>query len=369
MNESKDIPQVFQDQQIDLVNLLRPIFKNWRLLAKSAAAFGIVGIFISLLIPNSFTAKTTFILQTGSESSNSGGLSSLASLAGLNLGSVSNGSDIPPSLYPKIVSSVPFKLELLDQDIIVNEELKKIGNYISSKEGGFSILNFITKYTIGLPSVILSTFRVDSEAITFQKSDIFQVNNEDRKLFQALENNLVLSPNKKEGFITLEFSDQNKFIAAQVVEHAKEILQARIIEFKNQSARENLKFTSRQFEQNRIVYERLQDSLAIFRDQNLNISSSLYQNRLDRLERDLNLASSVAEQLASQVEQAKLQLNRDTPVFTIIEPVTVPYQRTSPKRSLIVVSLAFLGFFLSGVFIIVKKPVSQFWKSLKTDKE
>jgi len=85
-----------------------------------------------------------------------------------------------------------------------------------------------------------------------------------------------------------------------------------------------LTFTARQYEENNIAYERLQDSLAIFKDQNLNISSSLYQNRLDRLERELNIASSVAEQLASQVEQAKLQVNKDTPVFTVIEPVTVP---------------------------------------------
>ena len=343
MNPSENTPQVFQDDEIDLVDLLRPIYKNWRLLVKGAAAFGLAGVLIALLIPNSFTAKTTFIPQTGSENGGSSSLSGLASLAGINLGGVSSGSDIPASLYPRIVSSVPYKRELLDQKITVANETVSIGEYFASLEESSSILDIIIKYTIGLPGVILKAVSRSSEAVIAQKGDIYQVSKDDRKLFETLESNLVLSPNKKEGFVTIEFSDKDKFIAAQLVERAKELLQARIIEFKNQSARELLTYTSRQYEENKSAYEILQDSLAIFKDQNLNISSSLYQNRLNRLERELNIASSVTEQLASQVEQAKLQVNKDTPAFTTIEPVTVPYERASPKRSLIVIGFTFLG--------------------------
>ena len=369
MNPSENTPQVFQDDEIDLVDLLRPIYKNWRLLVKSAIAFGFIGVVYALSLPNIFTAKTTFIPQTGSESGGGSSLSGLASLAGINLGGVSSGSNIPASLYPQIVSSVPYKRELLDQKITVAGESVAIGEYFSSKEEDGSVLGAIMKYTIGLPGVILNALRGSSEPLVAQEGDIYRVSKDDRELFGLLEGNLILSPNKKEGFVTLEFSDKDKFIAAQVVERAKQLLQARIIEFKNQSARELLTFTTRQYEENNIAYERLQDSLAIFKDQNLNISSSLYQNRLDRLERELNIASSVAEQLASQVEQAKLRVNKDTPVFTIIEPVTVPYERASPKRSMIVIGLTFLGFFLSAAFIVVKKPVTDLWLSLKTEKE
>jgi uncharacterized protein involved in exopolysaccharide biosynthesis len=367
MNASENTPQVFQDDEIDLVELLRPIIQNWRLLVKSAIAFGFAGVIIALSIPNTFKAKTTFIPQTGSESGGSSSLSGLASLAGINLGGISSGSDIPASLYPQIVSSVPFKRELLDQKIDVGETSKTIGEHFLANQDSSSFIGTVIKYTIGLPSIILNSFRGETKSDQSQNRIIYQVSKEDRKLFEALEKKLVLSPNKKEGFVTLEFSDQNKFVAAQIVERAKELLQSRIIEFKNQSARELLIYTTRQYDENRKAYERLQDSLAIFKDQNLNISSSLYQNRLDRLERELNIASSVAEQLASQVEQAKLQVNKDTPVFTVIEPVTVPYERDAPKRSLIVIGLTFLGFFLSAAYLVVKNPISAFWSSLNTE--
>jgi LPS O-antigen subunit length determinant protein (WzzB/FepE family) len=72
------------------------------------------------------------------------------------------------------------------------------------------------------------------------------------------------------------------------------------------------------------------------------------------------------QQLASQVEQAKLQVNKDTPVFTTIKPVTIPFERSAPKRSLIVITFLFLGFVLSCGYVLVKEPASAILKSIKS---
>ena len=95
-----------------------------------------------------------------------------------------------------------------------------------------------------------------------------------------------------------------------------------------------------------MAFEALQDELASFRDQHQNISSGLFENKLSRLESELAIASAVNEELAKQVEQARIQVSKDTPIFTIIDPVVIPNQRTSPKRTLIVFGFTFLGFFL-----------------------
>ena len=69
----------------------------------------------------------------------------------------------------------------------------------------------------------------------------------------------------------------------------------------------------------------------------------MFQNKLSRIESEVNISASIVQQLASQVEQAKLQVNKDTPVFTTIQPVTIPFERSAPKRSLIVIVFGFLG--------------------------
>ena len=80
----------------------------------------------------------------------------------------------------------------------------------------------------------------------------------------------------------------------------------------------------------------------------------------------MNISESIVQQLASQVEQAKLQVNKDTPVFTTIQPVTIPFERSAPKRSLIVITFLFLGFVLSCGYVLVKDPAIEIIKSIKS---
>ena len=365
MSTPENLPQVFEDDSIDLVALLKQVYEDRKLIVLSAIGAALLGVIMALATPNSYTSGSTFIPQTGGESKPSSSLSGLASLAGINLGGVSGSSDIPPALYPQIISSVPYRLELLEQTLNIGSMEVALKDYLLD-DSSSSVLGTIKKYTIGLPSLILGSLRDSSsdEGVS-DSSTTYQISEEEQQLFELLNTKLVLSLNEKEGFITLQFSDENKLIAAQVAERAKELLQERIIDFKSQSARELLVFTNRQFEENKASYERLQDSIAVFKDQNLNISSSLYQNRLDRLVRELNIASSVVEQLATQLEQAKLQVNKDTPVFTVIEPVSVPFERSAPMRSLIVVIWTFLGVVLSAGFVLVKDPAKEIIASIR----
>ena len=365
MSTPENLPQVFEDDSIDLIALLKQIYQGRKFIILSALIAAILGVVVALATPNTYTSGATFIPQTGGDSKPSSSLSGLASLAGISLGGMGGGSDIPPTLYPQIISSIPYKLHLLDETIEVSDSEISLKDYLGD-DSGSSVLGTLKKYTIGLPGTILSALRGSSSEGTLEaQGEIYQISEDDRELFEALNTKLILSLNEKEGFVTLEFSDEDKFVAAQVAERAKELLQERIIAFKNQSARELLDFTTKQYKENKTSYEALQDSIAIFKDQNLNISSSLYQNRLDRLERELNIASSVVEQLASQVEQAKLQVNKDTPVFTIIEPVTVPFERSAPKRSLIVVIWTFLGVVLSIGFVLVRDPAKEIIASIR----
>jgi len=364
MKTPENLPKVFEDNTIDLIALLKQIYQGRKLIILTALAAAILGVIVALSTPNTYTSGVTFIPQTGGDSKPSSKLSGLASLAGINLGSMGGGSDIPPTLYPQIISSVPYKLDLLDESIVLKDHSVVLRDYLGGNSGS-SVLGIIKKYTIGLPGMIISALRgSNSESLIYSESQLYQISERDRNLFEQLNTKLVLSLNVKEGFVTLKFSDSNKYVAAQVAERAKELLQERIIEFKNQSARELLNFTTKQYQENKASYEALQDSIAIFKDRNLNISSSLYQNRLDRLARELSIASSVVEQLASQVEQAKLQVNKDTPVFTIIEPVSVPFERSSPVRSLIVMIWIFMGVVLSIGYILVKDIAKEIFTSI-----
>jgi len=69
--------------------------------------------------------------------------------------------------------------------------------------------------------------------------------------------------------------------------------------------------------------------------------------------------------VSGQLEQAKLQLEKDTPVFSVIRPVSVPVEKSAPKRSLIVVIWGFLAVVLSAGFALTRGPVNELLKEIK----
>ena len=361
----KETNTQFLEDEIDIIELLKKVYKEKKLIFKYSIIGAFIGVVFALFEPNQFTSSTTFIPQLSSGVKTGGSsFSGLASLAGINIGSIESSSEFPPSLYPQVVNGVPFRLELLSNEITFNNELVAVKDYFLVNKSSFNILETMKKYTINLPSLILSSFKEQKEFTN--ESKFYSISKEDQRLFNILANNLSLSINEKEGFITISYTDSTKNIEAQITQISQNLLQEKIIEFKNKSSKEMLDFALKQYYDKKESYEKLQDERAVFVDKNINISSSLFQNKLSRLESEVNISASIVQQLASQVEQAKLQVNKDTPVFTTIKPVTIPFERSAPKRTLIVITFLFLGFVLSCGYVLVKEPASAILKSIKS---
>ena len=114
-----------------------------------------------------------------------------------------------------------------------------------------------------------------------------------------------------------------------------------------------------QFELSKKNFYKLQDSLANFRDSNRNIKSDLFLNQRNRLEAEYNIAKSVYNELALNKEKTAIDVQKNTPIFTVINPVVVPNERYYPKRTQIVIVFIFLGVFLSVFWILNRNHIKQ----------
>ena len=350
-----------KDDEIDLIALLKTVFLARRFVVKTTILFAVFGVILALISPVKYSASSTFVPQLSEGRTNSS-LGGLASLAGINLSAImgSQPQEIPPSLYPQIAESIPYQLALLEAKVGSNDT--SFRNYILD-QNDVAILPLLKKYTIGLPGLLFNK-KTDNNEPT--DSSLFQVSEEDKDLFAFVAQVLSIEVDEQEGLVSISVELADRMVAAQLAQAATDLLQSNIIAFKSQSARNNLDFIERQYESKQQEFEQIQDSIAIFKDQNLNITSSLYQNQLSRLESQFTVTSSVFQELAGQVEQAKIQVNKDTPIFTIIEPVSVPLERSKPKRSMMVIIWTFLGGVFSVVWILVKSPAQQIIKALRS---
>ncbi|MDX5478876.1 MAG: hypothetical protein LPJ98_10505 [Cyclobacteriaceae bacterium] len=146
------------------------------------------------------------------------------------------------------------------------------------------------------------------------------------------------------------------------------MLQEEIISYKIQNANEQLKFTEERFSEKKAEFELVQSKLASFKDRNQNIISASLLNQQDKLEAEYNFSFSIYTELAKQLEQAKLQVSKDTPVFSVIQKVSIPIQKSSPNRPLILVGFCLTGvvvslLYLSGIWIL--RHIKEDWQNIE----
>ena len=366
MEQPHHVPE---PDEINLVALLQKVWRDRMIIIIISGLFTLIGIVYALGRTNVYTATTTFIPK-GQTSNAGGSLSGLASLAGINLGGLTNSdSEIPPSMYPMVVKSIPFQEKILALSISMNGKKIQLKEYLLNQlnhvdPNSSSFLNLLKKYTIGLPAIIKRKVFAKMNALpsSTEMSTIKRLSHEDGQLRNYLKNIIHINVDKKEGFIKLTCKDKDPQVAAIVALNAQALLQEKVINFKIKNTQELLTFTEKLYSEKKVAFEILQDELANFRDQHQNISSGLFENKLNRLESELAIARAVYEELAKQVEQTRIQVSKDTPIFTIIDPVVIPNQRTSPKRVFIVISSAFLGLLVGLAYIFFKEPMKNLAK-------
>ena len=356
MTEKKEFLQESPEDEINLVALAKEFWSHRKFVIKVVAIFIAIGLVYALQSKNYFTASTTIVPVTEGKSVG-GNLGGLASLAGINLGGAgSSGGEISPQLYPEIIASVPFRLELLNTRIKVAESDSLVTyRYYFEELHTPELLETLKKYTIGLPGLIIRSLRnTDQEIVENKDNSLVKLTRDQFNLIEQLGSQLSLNVNDMEGFVSLKITMPEAEASAQMTLRAQELLQEYALQFKTQKSKEQLAYLEERFQEKEKEFEEKKLKLALFQDQNNNINSAVARTKLLQLQSEYDLAFTVYSELAKQIETQRLQVKKDTPIFTILKPVTIPTEKAGPKRSLILIGFTFLGFIVSLGYIYIK---------------
>lgn len=348
-----------RNSEIDLLELIQKIWKSRKSILYIVAIFFVLGVIVALLSPKEYTATTIMIPQS-SDGKSGGSLGGLAAMAGISLGGGAS-EGISVSVYPNIVKSIPFKQKLVQTPL----KFENIDSEISYKKYNDeyvkpSILSIILKYTIGLPSLLFSNKEEQVTDNQGNNNNLVQISNKEKVALNAVDKQLSLSIKDKEGIIMLSYSMPEALPAAQMLQNAQKLLQEAITEFKVQKATEEFEFIKERYKEAEKDFKEKQFALAQFQDRNRDLFGSLPQTRLQQLQTDFNLAFSVYSELAKQLETKRIKVKEDQPVFTIIEPVSVPNEPSKPNRLFTVITFLFSGLAIGVARVFVKDFIENF---------
>ena len=355
MEENKE-KNPLQDDEIDLIELFKVVWSARLFIIKVTSVFIVFGLIIALTGKVEYEASCKLMPENQEGiKSNLGGLGGLAGLAGINLNLGTTGS-LSPQLYPQIAKSVPFQLELLETPVYFKKLDSTITSYhYFSEIDKPSLVGYFTEYTINLPGKIKKLFKSKDQSLKPDDKDLLVLTKDEWDLVENFQERFSISVDVETGIISIKTEMPDAFVAASLTNKVVKELTKRITDYKIEKVKLNLNFIQERYEESKKEYEFQQRKLALFTDQNRNITSSIIEAEYQRLQNDLNISFEVYKGLASQLEQAKIKVKEETPVFTVLEPVKVPVEKSKPRRGLILALSTLFGILSSSIYKIVTR--------------
>lgn len=349
-----------EEQEIDLVELAKSLWNERWWLVKLAGIAAVIGLVVAFSIPKEFT--TTVQIAPEAQGSSGGSLGGIAALANMNINQQAGGDAIRPSLYPNVVQSNPFLLELFPIEVTdkKGEFSGTMYEYMFERQKG-PWWGYITRAPFQVLGFVMSLFK-EKEEVGGGGLNPFNLTGEQASVVSALKERISVAVDQKTMTVTLTVQMQDPLISAQVADVVLEKLQAYITDYRTRKSKKDLEFTEKIFADAREAYYEAQQNYARFIDGNRNIATASFRTEQERMQNEVSLAFGVYNTLAQKLEQDKLKVQEQTPVYTVIEPATVPIKASSPKKMMILIGFVFLAVcggcgWILFVRDLFKKPV------------
>jgi uncharacterized protein involved in exopolysaccharide biosynthesis len=359
-----------QDQTLNYLKLIQSIFKD----RKSLWIFSVVGLVLGILIafttPKEYQSSSYILLESEGGGSNPlGQMGALAGLAGINMSQLQSGQmALTAEIFPDVIHSRDFLREISKEKFRFESkegQIQSLEEYYYQEQPS-NVVKKTLSFVINIPAMIVGWFATPDplpadlgEAVEKQED---YLNLTGQELFAVGELKKRILIEQKGKMIRLNVSMPEPVIAAQVNSMVLDRLIAYVTEYKVGRQKRNMEFIEERVIETEKKFNEAQMRLASFRDSNQGLISRRVSTKEEQLEFEFNIAFNIYNSLKQEMEQAAIQLKKETPIFTVLEKAAIPLGASKPNKPLILIFSIFLGLFV-GVLVNLYKVLIENIKS------
>ena len=355
------------EKQIDVLAIVYKLWSNKKVILIWCMWGILAGLIIAFSIPREYTTHVKLAPEIKSRTATnlSGGLSALASMAGISSLGNSGTDAFYPQLYPDIVNSIPFLMSLVDVPVTDKEN------------NHFTVEEYITENThgpwwgviIGAPFKLIGYVRGGNKDNDNEGNDSIMVHNtfklstKDDRLVGMLRKRINANVDQKTNVISISVEMQDPMVSAILADTVVSRLREYVTNYRTDKARKDLEYAQKLNNEAQQEYYDRQQRLADYIDRNQKLATQSAKISQERLENEVSLAFNLYNETALQVQNAKSKVQETTPVYTELTPATVPLRPTSPRKGLILGGCTFLAFVASCCWILFGNPIKEEYKN------
>lgn len=285
-----------------------------------------------------------------------GGLSSIASSFGFNIGAMGGSSDaIYPILYPELFESPEFIVSLYDIKIKTADGAIETDYYTYIKK--HQKRNPITQPFRAAKKWVVSLFKEEQTGSAASASEIdpYRMSEKDFMLMEIIQQKILCTVDKKTEVITITVTDQDPLVAAIMTDSVRARLQDFIVMYRTSKARMDAEYYQTLVDSALTEYNKATLAYNQFCDSHNNAIRQSVISKRESLETERALKLNAYTALSTQLETMKAKIQESTPAFTVLKSTTVATQPAGPKRMLFVIGMCLLAGIVITLWLVRKE--------------
>jgi uncharacterized protein involved in exopolysaccharide biosynthesis len=338
-----------QQDNIDLGKYFHLLLGNWKKILLWAFIGSLFGIMIGFSKPKVYVSSAVVAPELVTRGSSSG-LSSLASLAGFNMNTLAMTDAMHPDLYPEIIKSQNFMIDLFDmpvtfatRDSLVHTDLYDyMLNYTRTPWWG--VIFGFPHVAVGWVKGLFEKEDPIDDAEGHENLSRVKLTKQQERVAIALSKSVSATVEKKTYVLKIKVKMQDRVIAAEVANRIIENLKSFVITYRAEKAKESVDYYKVVEEETLAEYLKAQREYSRYVDSHKGFvmqSSMVEQQRLQNI---ANLKFQMYNQTAQNLLMARAKVQLEAPVLVVIQPGMAPH-KGSPSK----VKLAMLWFILGAL--------------------
>lgn len=305
--------------------------------------------------PRYYNCEVAIAPETA-EASVGGGLASLASSFGVNIGNMSSSDAIFPELYPDLFESNEFLVDLLDIKVTTkkNDLTTDYYDYLMNHQK----VNVLLMPFIWTGEKVRKMFTTPEKPIkgkNGKRFDPFRLNKDVHEIIDQLVTNIDCNYSKTTGVVTISVTDQDPVVCALLADSVKEHLKNFITEYRTKKARIDYEHYKQLTADAKRQYEKARQAYGRYSDAEMDVVLESYKSKQEDMENEMQLRYNVYTALNTRLEAALAKVQEKTPAFTTLKCASVPIKPAGPKRVVFVISMLILSTIVTFCYMFRKE--------------
>ena len=326
------------------------LLSQWKIIVLAGVIGAALGLAYSFSKKPIYTASLSFVVE--GEQSGGGGLGSLASSFGFDMGVSSGGGIFVGSNLMELFKSRTMVEQTLLSPVIVKGKTISFAEMYIQNHGWRTQWNENHKY-----KNIQFAPKEDRKNYTRVHDSILG------KIYDDLSktNLSVGQKDKKIAIINIDVTSSNELFAKYFCEALATEVSDFYIETKSKKSRENMLVLERQTDSIRLELNGAITGVAVANDNTFGLNPAMNVRRApsSRRQVDVQANTAILTELVKQTELAKVTLRKETPLIQIIDKPILPLRNEKFGKAKGIVMGGFLAGFLTVLGLIVRRLFKQ----------